>query len=229
MMRTCQRTLVAVSALLDVNEREAVLGDLAERGETAWTGITAIAGLVIRKQFAIQENRQSWVAAMGLALPGTLFLLGFSLAMSRPVQRLVDPKLSLLTGLTIRPGLSVLICRVLLLVCWAWTGRRLIGTIARRAIWVSVALSGAGCLVCFSKFHEQSLATVCLLLFLFPAGWGVRQGLLLARINLHSAVVLFATVLLLSVATWNRGGAWILTWSMSWPAWYFVTATRQTS
>ena len=229
MMRIGQRTLVAIATLLDVNEREAVLGDLAEAGEAAWTGITAIASLVIRKQFAIQENRQLWVAAMGLALPGTLFLMGFSLAMSRPMQRLVDPRLSLLTGLTIRPGLSVLICRVLLLICWAWAGRFLIGTIARRAIWISVALSGAGCLVCFSKFPEQSLATVCLLLFLFPAAWGLRQGLRLARINLRSAIVLFPTVLLLSVATWNRGGAWILTWTISWPAWYFATATRPTS
>jgi hypothetical protein len=227
-MTTIGQWLVdAVSQLLDSDEREAVLGDLAEADESAWQGLFAVVGLLIRREVVVWKNRRTWLAAFGLALPGTLFLMGFSLSVSRVYQEFINPKVLKATGLTVDPGLLLLMCRVFLLIGWAWTGTLVVGSVSRRTVWVSAALSSFGCLFCFSRFREQSLSMFCLLLFLLPAIWGVRQGLRIARIKLSSAIVLAAAVVVMTIPTWSSGGPWILTWALSWPAWYLATTARK--
>lgn len=227
-MTTIGQWLVdAVSQLLDPDEREVVLGDLAEADECAWHGLFSVMGLVIRREVVVWKNRRTWLAAFGLALPGTLFLMGFSLSLSHVYQEFINPNILKATGLTVDPGLSLMMCRVLLLIGWASTGALVVGSVSRRIIWVSAVLSSFGCLFCFSRFREQSLSMFCLLLFLLPAILGVRHGLRIARIKLSSAIVLAAAVVLMTISTWSSAGPWILTWALSCPAWYLATTARK--
>lgn len=66
-----------VSQLLEREEREAVLGDLAEADENTWHGLLAILGLVIRRQAELWKSWRPWLATFGVALPSTLLLRAF--------------------------------------------------------------------------------------------------------------------------------------------------------
>ena len=216
-----------VSRLLERDEREAVQGDLAESGDSPWEGLAAVAGLVVRRQLMLWKNWRPWLAAFGLALPGSLLLMGFSLSVSHTYQHFIDPAILKVTGLTAGPGFSLLLCNVLLLAGWSWTGGFVVGSLSRRTVWVSAALSFAPCVFCLARFRVADLSRFCLLLFLLPAIWGVRRGLRIAQIKLSSAIVLAVAVTALTMPLWNSRGPWIPNWALSWPAWYLVATARR--
>ncbi len=80
----------AATRLLERDEREAVQGDLAEAGENGWRGLIDVLGLVLRRHANHWRNWRPWLSAFGLALPGSLLLMGFSLSVSRAYQQCVD-------------------------------------------------------------------------------------------------------------------------------------------
>ena len=112
------------------------------------------------------------------------------------------------------PGLSLLLCNVILLIGWAWTGGFVVGSVSRRTVWVSAILSFAPCVFCLERFRAESLSRLCLLLFLPTAIWGVRQGLQIARIKLSSAIVLAVALTALTIPTWSSKVAWIPNWAL---------------
>jgi hypothetical protein len=227
MSRTEFRLLDFVSHLLEPNEREVVLGDLEEGGESARQSLLAILGLVIRREAALWANWRPWLAAFGLALPFSFLLMGFSLSVSRAYQQYVGVTVFHTTGFSVGPGFALLLCNVLLLAGWAWTGGFVVGAISRRTLWVSAALSFAPCLFCLERFRVESLSRLCLLLFLPAALWGARRGLQLACIKRSSAIALAIGVTALTIPLWSSSGAWIPNWALSWPAWYLVATARR--
>jgi hypothetical protein len=219
MTRIAWSLVDAVSQLLERDEREAVRGDLAEAGESAWQGLAAVAGLVIRRQALLWKNWRPWLAAFGLALPSSFLLMGFSLSVSHAYQQFLNTPM--------RAGFSLFVCNVLLLAGWSWTGGFVVGSVSRRTVWVSAVLSFLPCLFCLERFRMESLSRFCLLLFLPPAIWGVWRGLRIARIKPSAAIVLALAVTALTIPMWSSKGAWIPNWALSWPAWYLVaTAWR---
>ena len=110
MSRTESRLVGFVSHLLEPNEREVVLGDLEEGGDSARQSLVAILGLVIRREAALWRNWRPWLAAFGLALPFSFLLMGFSLSVSRAYQQYA--------GVHVGPGFALLLCNVLLLAGW---------------------------------------------------------------------------------------------------------------
>jgi Putative esterase len=73
-------SLVEVSSqLLEGDEREAVLGDLVEAGESACRAVLDIVGLVFRLHAGLWRSWCPWLAGFGLSLPASLFLMGVSL------------------------------------------------------------------------------------------------------------------------------------------------------
>jgi hypothetical protein len=216
-----------LSGLLEREEREAVQGDLIEAGESAWQGLLAVLGLVIRRQLLLWKNWRPWLAAFGLALPSSFLLMGFSLSVSRAYQHFIGPTVLSATGLTVGPGFVLLLCNVLLLAAWSWTGGFVVGSVSRRTVWVSAALSFAPCLFCLERFRVESLSRFCLLLFLLPAIWGVQRGLRLVRIKLSAAIVLALGVTALTIPMWSSSGPWIPNWALSWPAWYLVVTAQR--
>jgi hypothetical protein len=217
----------AVAQLLEGTEREAVKGDLIEAGVGAWGALLDVLGLVIRRQLLLWKNWRPWLAAFGLALPGSLLLMGLSISISESYQKLAGPAIFKVTGLTVGPGLSLLLCNIFLLLAWSWTGGFVIGALSRRTLWASAALSFCPCVFCLARFHVASLSRFCLLLFLLPAFWGVYRGLQIARIQLGPALALALGVTALTVPMWNSGGSWIPNWALSWPAWYLVATARK--
>src|SRR6266851_1778965 len=162
-------SLVEVAGqLLEREERESVLGDLVEAGESAWQGLLDVLGLVVRRQTIHWKSWRPWLAAFGLALPFSFLLMGFSLSVSRSYQNFVDSKI-LANGLTIGAGFLLLISHIFLLIAWSWTGGFFVGSVSRRTLWVSIASSCFPCLFCLARFRESSLPRLCLLLFLVPA------------------------------------------------------------
>ena len=216
-----------VSRLLQPEEREVVQGDLLEGGESAWQSLLAVVGLVIRREAALWRNWRPWLAAFGLALPSSFLLMGFSLSVSRAYQQLISVPVFHATGLTVRPGFALFLCNVLLLAAWSWTGGFVVGSVSRRTVWVSAALSFSPCVFCLERFRVESLSRLCLLLFLPAALWGVRRGLQIARIKRSSAIALAVAVTALTIPMWNSGGAWIPNWALSWPAWYLVATAQK--
>lgn len=216
-----------VSHLLTRDERDAVQGDLLESGESPWQSLLAVLGLVIRREAALWMNWRPWLAAFGLALPSTFLLMGFSLSISRAYQQLGDVTIRHATGLSVGPGLALFLCNVLLLVAWSWTGGFVVGSVSRRTVWVSAALSFAPCVVCLERFRVECLSRLCLFLFLPAAIWGVRRGLRIVQINRGAAIALAMGVTVLTVPLWGSSGAWIPNWALSWPAWYLVATARR--
>ncbi len=222
----CRLTLIA-SKLLQPLEREAVLGDLEEARETGWRGLFAVLGLWMRQQANLWRNWRPWLAAFGLALPASFLLMGFSLSVSHAYQQWIYLGLFRLTGISVGSGFSLLLCNALVLCGWAWTGGFVVGSISRRTVWVSAVLSLCPCLFCLERFRVESLSRFCLLLFLPPAVWGVRNGLQIACVRFGAALVLAVALTVLSLPLWSSKGSWIPNWALSWPAWYLVATARK--
>ena len=222
-MTTASWSLVEVAArLLNPEEREVVLGDLAESGESSAQGFLAVLGLAARRHILLWKNWRPWLAAFGLALPCSFLLMGVSFSVSQSYQKIIEPAILRATGVDVGAGFLLFVCNVLLLIGWSWTGGFVVGSISRRTIWVSGALTIVPCLFCLARFHLESMSRFCLLLFLLPAIWGVRRGLQITRIKLSAALVLALGVTLLTIPTWGSSGPWIPNWALSWPAWYLV-------
>src|SRR3979409_2222035 len=93
-MKSTHWPLVGVAVrLLERSEREAVLGDLLETGESTWRGLLDVLGLVIRRQLAHWKNWRPWLALFGLALPSSLLLMGVSVSVSSMYERLIDHRI----------------------------------------------------------------------------------------------------------------------------------------
>jgi hypothetical protein len=211
--------------LLEPAEREAVLGDLIESGAGARQAALEIISLAVRRQAGLWKNWHPWLAAFGLSFPCTLLLMGFSLSVTQSYERLLGAPTPHGSGWTPPPGLLLLICNVLLLAAWSWTGGFVVGNISRRTLWVSAALSFMPCVFCLERFRIESLSRFCLLLFLPPAIWGVFHGLRIARIRLSAAIILALAMTALTVPAWSSNGPWIPNWALSWPAWYLVATS----
>ncbi len=85
-------SFVKVAArLLEGDEREAVLGDLREAARAACAELLDVFGLAVRRQLSLWKDWRPWLASFGMALPGSLLLMGYSLSVSQTYQRLIHP------------------------------------------------------------------------------------------------------------------------------------------
>jgi hypothetical protein len=216
-----------LARLLARHDREAVLGDLAEGEESAWRGVVDVIGLVVRRQAELWRSWRPWVAAFGLALPFSFLLMGFSLSVSGRYQRLLT--LSQPSGMSAGAELGLLVCQLVLLAGWSWSGGFVVGALSRRTLWVSVAATFAPCLFCLSRFRNASLSRVCLLLFLVPAICGLWRALRVGRIGRSAALVVAAGVTLAMACMWLSVGVWVANWCLVWPVWYLVAIARRRS
>jgi hypothetical protein len=228
-MRSTHWSLVEVAArVLEPSEREAVLGDLLEADECVWRGLIDVVGLVGRRQWSHWKSWQPWLSAFGLALPGSLLLMGISVSVGLRYERLIDRRILDAFPNAIHEGLLPLLRGALLLIGCSWTCGFVIGTLSRRTLWVSIASSFIACSFCLLRFREPSLSRFCLFLFLLPAIWGVRHALRSIRTNLALATFLATAITAFLIVLSNGRSLWSLNWVLVWPAWYIVaiSATR---
>jgi hypothetical protein len=213
----------AAAQLLQRDEREAVLGDLAEAGEGTRQALFGVLGLAIRQQAGLWRSWRPWVAAFGLALPCSFLLMGSSLSVSWAFQHLLAMKSH--NEPAMGSAFLTLAEDALMLAGCALAGGFAVGSLSRRTLWMSIASCFLPCLFCLERFRIESLSRLCLLLFLLPAVWGARQGLRMVRIPWSAAVGLALAVTLLAIPAWH--GSQIYLVALLWPAWY-VAATALT-
>jgi hypothetical protein len=212
------RCIEVAAGLLAPLEREAVLGDLAETDCGAWRGLGDVLGLAARRQLALWRSWRPWAASCGLALPASLFLMGWSVAASGAVvSLLVEPAQARLLWLSLS--------RLFLVISWAWMAGFVVGAVSRDTLWASVLACFGPCLYCLSKWPGHGFSSLRLLIFVLPGLWGVWRGRRDLRLGLGSAVFLGAMAALAPLMGGKGGwmhGCWLL-----WPGWYLAATVRR--
>jgi hypothetical protein len=222
-MRNVAWKLIGVMALkLTAEEREIILGDLIQTGETGWQGLRDVSGLVMRRQIQFWTGWRPWIAAPGLALPCSFLLMGFSFAISLELRTRFAYGLELNLS-SVQPAEAVsLLCQVLVLMICAWAAGFAVDSVSRRTFAASAFCCFLPCLFCLLRFRQESLPRFCLLLFLIPAIAGVcfsRRGGTINRRRAF-ALALAATICMAVLAV--RGHLWVLNWELIVPAWYLA-------
>jgi len=219
--------LRTAAQLLERQERDAVLGDLTETGAGTWRSLCEVLGLATRRELALWCDWRPWLAAFGVALPGSLLLMGTSLSVSCTYQRLTGAAVFGVCAPTGREGFLLLGCQALLLLIWAWSSGLFVGVVSRRTLWVSAALCLSPCLYCLSRFHHSSVSALCLFLFLPPAILGARHALRKARMRPRAVLALAMGATALMIFAWGNSALWYLHWTLILPAWFMATLGRR--
>jgi len=207
------------SRLLGRDDREAVMGDVAEACFGFGRALSDVLDLVIRRQVDLWKNWRPWIAAFALVLPCSLSLMGLSLSVSKTVAQIaLHEKGAALPLVLLGP----------LLLGWSWAGGYVAGSLSKRTLWASAVCCLLPCLFCLSRFHGQPVSRYCLLLFVLPAIWGAWQGLRDWRAPRSLAIGVALGVTVLAVAT-ASGRTALFACVLIWPAWYLIAAMRRDS
>jgi hypothetical protein len=87
------RSLVEFAAApLAQEERDAVIGDSLEAGDTFWKAFAGVLGLVVRRQFLRWRSWRPWFATFLLALPAGYLLIYVSMSVACTSERLMGIK-----------------------------------------------------------------------------------------------------------------------------------------
>jgi len=197
-----------VALLLEPDDREAVLGDLEEQGQPGWLRFFAVLDFAVRRQAEYWRNWRPWIAGSA-ALPISLLLLGASFHLS------MDSR-NLLHGRALQASLAY---EAALTIAWAWASGFAISALSPYTRGASLLLCMAPCFFCLLRFHEPSLGSPSLLLFLPPAILGAIAGRRRMRIRFAPAVAL-ALGTTICMLLWRSMPA--SCWLLSLPAWYLV-------
>ena len=212
-----------ISEVLERDERDAVLGDLMEGDESGWRGLRDVFGLVFRRQGALWRSPRPWLAGFVVALPCSYLLMHVSISVTCTYERLVNHR-TYACWHTGHEGFALLLCHVLLLVAWSWAGGYIVGSVSRRTLWMSAALSVVPTTFCWCWWGRMIPSRLCLFLFLVPAFFGVVRGLRDSRLSFPTTLALAATITVLMISAWSNQALWVLNWALVLPAWYLAAA-----
>jgi hypothetical protein len=213
----------ALSRLLEPAEREAVLGDFAESGETGVRAVCDLSGLVIRRQAALWRDWNPWLAAAAVALPAGLMLSVASgwLASGYGLYswiawnyKDIDPATLAESGLSLHAGFVQVARASLVLLAWTWASGFVLGALSRRAIWLNGLLFCAallrGAFYWALREHAVELSTCAMLAAVMSSVFlGVRLG---RRPAVHPAIRTMLWIAALVTALAVRSSFW-------WPGW----------
>jgi hypothetical protein len=225
-------SLVEWSArLLQGDERESVLGDLAEENQSAWRGLFEVLNLFFRRQALLWWNLKPWIAGFLVVLPSSQLLMYVSVSVSCTYARLVYHKLLFGKAYTGHEGYFLLLCHIFLLLAWSWVAGYVTGSLSRRTAWVSVVLAVAACSRHFPEttWGDISIPRILFFLFVPPALLGLWQGFRGVRVTRNVAALLAITITLLMIIAWSSNALWSLNWVLIWPAWCLVTIASKPS
>ena len=141
--RAGDRLIDVVSGMLDPEEREVVLGDLAESNEKGSQALRDVLGLVVRRQSALWRKWRPWAILGGLIVPlGMLLSILSRLKASGSAAYIWlyannwDWTLLKSAGFwfVLRQSASEVFISYLTLACWSWTGGFVLGSASRRRL-----------------------------------------------------------------------------------------------
>jgi len=220
-----------VAQFLERDEREVVLGDLAEGREVGLRGLMDVLGLVLRRQAVHLEWRSGLVAA-GLSLGGSLLLMGISVSLSLSGVQMLRSGVASGGAASQAHVLSELISQSVLLLGCAWSCGYFVAHCARRTLWASGFLCCLPCCFCFTRFCVEPLSPWCLFLFLAPAFAGARRALRRGPLRSSPALQLALVVTAAMLLCWvNEGSHWnwvarVFDPLLIGPAWFLLAQAR---
>jgi hypothetical protein len=219
---------------LSQDERDAVLGDSLEAGDSPWQALCGVLGFVVRRQGLLWKSWRPWLAVFGVALPSSFLLTGVSLSVTCTYERLMGFNMGhwaspgsagVPTG---HEGVLLLLCHIFLLISWSWTSGFALGSLSPRTLWWNAApcsLLAVDSIVCSPPMG--ALLKLSLFLFLLPAILGVRHGVRAVRLNLGPAFLLAVTITVLMISAWTNSALWIFNWLLICPAWFLVATAHK--
>jgi len=134
---------VTAAGALDADEKNAVLGDLAESGVGGAKALSEICGLVLRRQTELWMNWRPWVLLFAVVVPSGLVLsiesrltAGINSVYLWMYLNNLGTDLLHNRGFWYELGSSVplIVGSFLKLACWSWTAGMLIGFASKRVI-----------------------------------------------------------------------------------------------
>jgi hypothetical protein len=222
-----------ICRLLEPDERQAVLGDLAESGEKGIRALAAVAGLVVRRQLGLWRSWRPWVATLGLLpiLPPVFFNVAWSIVriMERHPWKNVPQS---------HQEIVLMLCSTTLLtgIC-SWAVGFVMASLARRAAVSAAVLLAVHALwgICHPQTASTPLEVACtglfqLLLCLVPFAYGLRSGAVCGRLTPWRSLLLAAAALLLLIALlplqWPGTRDLLVLAFFSWPVVYLMVMAR---
>jgi len=228
---------VRIALLLDHEEREFVLGDLAESHSSGADALYSVAGLIVRRQLALWEDWRPWFALTGIvALVGyslSRFFASFATGVWLQVRTYEKYGVHYGTGVTPAKDAFHLAVLGLALITWSWISGFVLMRLSGRTFWLTAPLFYVGVQDSFLTHavlsgslvlaHPHRLwLTLALrliplrpaqLLFIFFAAWGAWRG--------RSGRLSFSS------GTFLAGLSIVLTASLFWSdLWYHAAMTR---
>ena len=166
--RRCDPNLLVVCRQLlpdaGTDERDAVLGDLAESGVTGGKALRDLIGLVVRRQAGLWKDWRPWLALVGIVclVDWRLSLFSLRLGNNLAMQCLTCWRFGTRfeDGLTVSQDIVAYACQCLALIFWSWTAGFVLGSLSRRTIRVSAPIACLIWLFCrWGHTSDVSLAT----------------------------------------------------------------------
>jgi hypothetical protein len=229
-MRFAQGLIGRLSLMLEEDEREAVLGDLAESETTAARAVTELLGLIAKRQAAAWADWRPWVALVFLVIPVGYLISQRSLALGAwtysNVLTFWRTGERYHSGLTGGEEILVAACQFVALALWTWTSGFVLGSLARKTAWVQGLLFGTAWLCFFFLWpivngrippnaevtalvlHALPFLAIPVLAFT-PSLFGARRGARIRVLGLRQAIplalgVAAVTALAIWTGTWQR-------------------------
>lgn len=214
---------------LEPGERDAVQGDFAELGLSPTQQTRDLLGLVARRQAALWNNWQPWLALLGIAVPLGLLLTGSSYALlARELWTEWCYGVRYETGLTATGDCIVFLCQALAIILASWLCGFVLASLSRRTLritavflyltWILILVRGI--VLTFDNGLSplwtilQILPSVCL--FVLPSAWGMRQSIRCGTLGFRRTILFTAAIITTdALALWT--GSWwrdaLVTWS----------------
>lgn len=219
---------------LPADERDAVLGDLAEAGTSHAGAIRELLGLIARRQYLSWQTWQPWIALFGITgLVGMVLsetLIGLTTGLYLQWRTYYRYGVHYSTGLTPGQDITYLVCMFLALCVWSWTAGFVLGYLSGCTIWLNGPLFYLVCLDSFLvrmllsgaatiRGNHSLLSTLLhwafpldppMFLILIPALWGMVRGrrgrVPVVRRSLRlAAVTMILTLVVMWTSGWHNG------------------------
>ena len=250
MTRICWWLVDIASRMLAPDECAAVLGDLAESGESCGRALRGVIGLVVRRQVALWKDWRPWLAMIGLAglaaVPLSQITFQLDVALGRQLRTYWSHRVRYDTGLTVGEDIVCIACLALALIAWSWTSGFVLGSLSGRSLWLAGTLFY---LVVLDSFwarlliygdvslqhvsvpwivvHALAPLSIARMLFLLASLWGVSRGLRPRSLGFPQVFLLtLASAILTALAAWTSG--WYETAQETWSGGLWHVSSPQT-
>lgn len=203
-----------LSLLLERDERDAVLGDLAEAQASAIATFCAVTGLVVRRQAAHWTGWRSWAALIGITGLAGVSLIDLSVSVGGLYHlyswvalnyRFIDPALLDETGLTLGPGVARTLYRLLFALMASWSLGLALARWARPTLWAHAVLLLLVALYFLTTLRPSPglYAVAGLIPAALAFAAGIAQGLRRRTLDTRTAMLAaFATLSLTVISIW---------------------------